>query len=85
MIVVHNSSEERNMMSHRVPFSHRCCLINILYISSDLSATISRKHGYGDGLDILLGRPSWKEMEEGLNKDTTILVEYLRNWRIRLA
>ena len=34
---------------------------------------------------ILLRRPSWKEMEEGLNKDMTILVDYLRKWRLQLS
>ena len=33
----------------------------------------------------LLRRPSWKEMEEGLNKDMTILVDYLRKWRLQLS
>ena len=51
-------------------------LFNI-YIS-DLPETTSRKYGYADDLDILLRRPSWKEMEEGLNKDMTILLDYLR-------
>ena len=51
-------------------------LFNI-YIS-DLPETISRKYGYADDLAILLRHPSWKEMEEGLNKDMTILVDYLR-------
>ena len=52
-------------------------LFNI-YIS-DLPVTTSRKYGYVDDLAILLRRPSWKEMEEGLDKDMTILVDYLRN------
>ena len=58
-------------------------LFNI-YIS-DLPETTSRKYGYADDLAILLRRPSWKEMEEGLNKDMTILVDYLRKWRIQLS
>ena len=44
-------------------------LFNI-YIS-DLPETTSRKYGYVDDLAILLRRLSWKEMEEGLNKDMT--------------
>ena len=36
-------------------------------------------------LAILLRRPSWKEMEEGLNNDTNILVVYLRKWRLQLS
>ena len=58
-------------------------LFNI-YIS-DLPETKSRKYGYADDLAILLRRPSWKEMEEGLNKDMTILVDYLRKWRLQLS
>ena len=58
-------------------------LFNI-YIS-DLPETTSRKYGYADDLAILLRRPSWKEMEEGLNKDMTILVDYLRKWRLQLS
>ena len=42
-------------------------LFNI--IISDFPETTSRKYGYADDLDILLRRPYWKEMEEGLNKD----------------
>ena len=56
-------------------------LFNI-YIS-DLPETTSRKYGYADDLAILLRRPSWKEMEEGLNM--TILVDYLRKWRLQLS
>ena len=58
-------------------------LFNI-YIS-DLPETTSRKYGYADDLAILLRRPSWKEMEEGLNKDMTIMVDYLQNWRLQLS
>ena len=57
-------------------------LFNI-YIS-DLPETTS-KYGYADDLAILLRRPSWKEMEEGLNKDMTIPVDYLRKWRLQLS
>ena len=57
-------------------------LFNI-YIS-DLPETTSRKYGYADDLAILLRRPCWKEIEEGLNKDMTILVDYLRKWRLQL-
>ena len=58
-------------------------LFNI-YIS-DLPETTSRKYGYADDLATLLRRPSWKEMEECLNKDMTILIDYLRKWHIRLS
>ena len=53
--------------------------------TSDLPETTSTKYGYADDLVILLRRPSWKEMEEGLNKDMTILVDYLRKWRLQLS
>ena len=58
-------------------------LFNI-YIS-DLPETTSRKYGYADDLATLLRDPSWKKMEEGLNKDMTILVDYLRKWRLQLS
>ena len=40
---------------------------------SDLPETTSKKYGYADDLAILLRRPSWKELEEGLSKDMSIL------------
>ena len=44
-----------------------------MYIISDLPETNLGSNCYADDLCILLRRPSWKEMEEGLNKDMTIL------------
>ena len=58
-------------------------LFNI-YIS-DLPETTSKEVRLTDDLAILLRRPSWKEMEEGLNNDMTILVDYLRKWRLQLS
>ena len=58
-------------------------LFNI-YIN-DRPETTSRKYRYVDDMAILLRRPFWKEMEEGLNKYTTILVDYLRKWRLQLS
>ena len=55
-----------------------------MYIS-DLPETTSRKYGCADYLAILLRRPSWKEMEEGTNNDMTILLDYLRKWRLQLS
>ena len=43
------------------------------------------KYGYAEDLAILLRHPSWKKMEVGLNNDMTILVDYLRKWRLQLS
>ena len=51
----------------------------------DLPETTSRKYGYADDLAIMLRRPTWKAMEEGLNQDMVILVSYLRRWRLQLS
>ena len=86
--VVHTSDGQRSRlrrMKNGVPQGYvlSSMLFNI-YIS-DLPEKTSRKYGYADDLAILLGRPSWKEMEEGLNKEMTILVDYLRKWRLQLS
>ena len=86
--VVHTSDGHRSRlrrMKNGVPQGSGLSpmLFNI-YIS-DLPETTSRKYGYADDLAILLRRPSWKEMEEDLNKDITILVDYLRKWRLQLS
>ena len=47
-------------------------LFNI-YVS-DLPETTSRKYGYADDLAILLWRPSWNEMGDGINKAMTIVI-----------
>ncbi|KAJ3612195.1 hypothetical protein NHX12_020471 [Muraenolepis orangiensis] len=51
----------------------------------DLPDTVSRKYGYADDLAIMLSRPTWKSMEEGLNEDMGTLVAYLRRWRLQLS
>lgn len=51
----------------------------------DLPDTSSRKYGYADDLAIMLRRPTWKAMEDGLNKDMGTLVAYLRRWRLQLS
>ena len=80
--VVHTSDGQRSRlrrMKNGVPQGSVLSpmLFNI-YIS-DLPETTSRKYGYADDLALVLRHPSWKTMEEGLNKDMTILVDYLRN------
>ena len=45
----------------------------------------SSKYGYADDLAIMLQRPTWKAMEEGLNRDMGTLVAYLRKWRLQLS
>ena len=86
--VVHTSDGQRiilRIMKNGVPQGSVLSpmLFNI-YIS-DLPETTSRKYGYADDLAILLRHPSWTEMEEGLNKDMTILVDFLRKWRLQLS
>ena len=86
--VVHTSDGQRSRlrrMKNVVPQGSVLSpmLFNI-YIS-DLPETTSRKYGYADDLAILLRHPSWKTMEEDLNKDMTILVDYLRKWRLQLS
>ncbi|KAJ3586334.1 hypothetical protein NHX12_012734 [Muraenolepis orangiensis] len=51
----------------------------------DLPDTASRKDGYADDLAIMLSRPMWKLMEEGLNEDMGTLVAYLRRWCLQLS
>ncbi|KAJ3581419.1 hypothetical protein NHX12_016664, partial [Muraenolepis orangiensis] len=51
----------------------------------DLPDTASRKYGYADDLAIMLSRPTWKAMEEGLNEDMGTLVAYLQRWRLQLS
>ncbi|KAJ3603145.1 hypothetical protein NHX12_030888 [Muraenolepis orangiensis] len=51
----------------------------------DLPDTVSNKYGYADDLAIMLSRPTWKAMEEGLNEDMGTLVAYLRRWRLQLS
>ena len=51
----------------------------------DLPLTTSRKYGYADDLAILLSRPSWEAVEEGLSEDMNILSSYLKDWRLKLS
>ena len=59
-------------------------LFNI-YISAIFRKQLQGSTVNADDLAILLRRSSWKEMEEGLNNDMTILVDYLRKWRLQLS
>ena len=86
--VVHTSDGQRSRlrrMENGVPQGSVLSpmLFNIYF--SDLPETTSRKYGYADDLAILLRSPSWKEMEEGLNKDMNILVDYIRKWHLQLS
>ena len=51
----------------------------------DLPVTTSRRYGYADDLAIMLHRPTWKAVEEGLNQDMDVLAAYLRSWRLQLS
>ena len=86
--VVHTSDGHRSrliIMKNGVPQGSVLSPMLFNTYISDLPETTSRKYGYADDLAILLRRPSGKEMEEGLNKDMTILVDYFRNWRLQLS
>ena len=86
--VVHTSDGQRSRlrrMKNGVPQGSVLSLMLFNIYISDLPDTTSRKYGYADDLAILLRHPSWKKMEEGLNKDMTILVDYLRKWRLQLS
>jgi len=50
----------------------------------ELPETTSRKYGYADDLAIMLRRPTWKAMEDGLNNDMGTLVAYFQRWRLQL-
>ena len=79
---VHTSDGQRSMlriMKNGVPQG------SILSPISDFPESTFRKYGYADDLTILLRRPSWKATEKGLNKDMTILVDYLRKLRLQLS
>ena len=58
-------------------------LFNV-YIN-DLPDTASKKYGYADDLAIMLNRPTWQAMEDGLNEDMDTMVAYLRTWRLQLS
>ena len=86
--VVHTSDGQRSrlrIMKNGVPQGSVLSPMMFNIYISDLPETTSRKYGYADDLTILLRRPSWKEMEEGLDKDMTILVDYLQKRRLQLS
>ncbi|KAL7383791.1 hypothetical protein ABVT39_017730, partial [Epinephelus coioides] len=49
----------------------------------DLPDTTSSKYGCVDDLAIMLSRPTWKAMEDGLNQN--ILADYLQKWYLQLS
>ncbi|KAL6463757.1 hypothetical protein MHYP_G00281480 [Metynnis hypsauchen] len=57
-------------------------LFNI-YIHN-LPDTISTKYGYADDLAIMLRCPTWKAVEDGLNRDMVILADCLKKWHLQL-
>ena len=86
--VVRTSDGQRSrlrIVTNGVPHGSVLSLMLFNIYICDLPETTSRKYGYADDLAILLRRQSWKDMEEGLNEDMTILVDYLRKWRLRLS
>ena len=85
---MHTSDVQRSRLRKTKNGVPQCSVISPMLFNtniSDLPETTSRKYGYADDLAILMRRPSWREMEEGLNKYMTILVDYLRKWRIQLS
>ena len=69
--VVHTSDGQRSKLRRRMnDVPHGSVLSPMLFNNyiSDIPETECRKYGYVDDLAILPRRPSWKEIEEGLNK-----------------
>ncbi|KAL6491091.1 hypothetical protein MHYP_G00014360 [Metynnis hypsauchen] len=51
----------------------------------DLPDTTATKYGYMDDLAIMLRCPTWKALEDGLNRDVGILADYLQKWHLQLS
>ena len=72
--VVHTSDGQRSRlrrMKNGVPQGSVLSPMLFNISISDLPETTSRKYDYADDPAIILRHPSWKTMEEGLNKDMT--------------
>ena len=86
--VAHTSDGQGGMLRRMKNGVPQCFVLSPMLFNtyiSDLPETTSKRYGYADDLAILLRRPSWKEMEEGLNKNMAIMVDYLWNWRLQLS
>ncbi|KAL7879144.1 hypothetical protein AOLI_G00101180 [Acnodon oligacanthus] len=51
----------------------------------DLPDTTATKYGYAEDLAIMLRRPTWKALEDGLNSDMGILADYFQKWHLQLS
>ncbi|KAL7843415.1 hypothetical protein AOLI_G00249270 [Acnodon oligacanthus] len=57
----------------------------VLFYIHDLPDTTATKYGYPDDLAIMLRCPTWKALEDGLNRDMGILADYLQKWHLQLS
>lgn len=87
-LVLHTSDAQRSRLRRLRNGVPQCSVLSPMLFNIyiyDLPDTTSRKYGYADDLAIMLRRPAWKALEDGLNQDMDILVAYLRKWRLQLS